>query len=92
MALLFFNVNAPIAIVKVLVASGRAIPRSGFNNTWHRGVSSEENRAQYLRDQCIHDSQLAMGHASCHGTFVHLYGKAEARDGRKMGHVNRVLG
>ncbi len=25
------------------------------------------------------------------GTFVHLYGKAEARDGRKMGHVNRVL-
>lgn len=25
------------------------------------------------------------------GTFVHLYGKSEARDGRKMGHVNRVL-
>jgi 5-(carboxyamino)imidazole ribonucleotide synthase len=25
-------------------------------------------------------------------TFVHLYGKAEARDGRKMGHVNHVLG
>ena len=47
--------------------------RSGFNNTWHRGSSSEENRAQYLRDQFIHDSQLAMGHASSHGTFVHLY-------------------
>ncbi len=26
------------------------------------------------------------------GTFIHLYGKAEARPGRKMGHVNRVLG
>ena len=24
-------------------------------------------------------------------TFVHLYGKAEARDGRKMGHVNRII-
>ncbi|GGX54027.1 N5-carboxyaminoimidazole ribonucleotide synthase [Tateyamaria omphalii] len=26
------------------------------------------------------------------GTAVHLYGKAEARSGRKMGHVNRVVG
>lgn len=26
------------------------------------------------------------------GTAIHLYGKAEARAGRKMGHVNRVLG
>ena len=25
------------------------------------------------------------------GSFVHLYGKAQAREGRKMGHVNRVL-
>lgn len=49
------------------------ILRSGFNNTWHRGSSSEEARAQYLRDQFIHNSQLAMGHASCHGTFFHLY-------------------
>ncbi|MGJ8695470.1 MAG: LamG-like jellyroll fold domain-containing protein [Verrucomicrobiaceae bacterium] len=49
------------------------ILRSGFNNTWHRGVTSEEERAQYLRDQFIHNSQLAMGHASPHGTFFHLY-------------------
>lgn len=49
------------------------ILRAGFNNTWHRGSSSEEQRAQYTRDQFIHDSQLAMGHASCHGTFFHLY-------------------
>ena len=26
------------------------------------------------------------------GARLHLYGKAEARPGRKMGHVNRVLG
>jgi hypothetical protein len=49
------------------------ILRSGFNNTWHRGVASEENRAQYTRDQFTHNSQLAMGHASPHGTFFHLY-------------------
>jgi 5-(carboxyamino)imidazole ribonucleotide synthase len=24
------------------------------------------------------------------GTAVHLYGKAEARPGRKMGHINRI--
>jgi 5-(carboxyamino)imidazole ribonucleotide synthase len=24
-------------------------------------------------------------------TAIHLYGKAEARPGRKMGHVNRVI-
>lgn len=49
------------------------ILRAGFNNTWHRGVTSEEERAQYIRDQFIHNSQLAMGHASPHGTFFHLY-------------------
>ena len=49
------------------------ILRAGFNNTWHRGSSGEEQRAQYLRDQFMHDSQLAMGDASPHGTFVHLY-------------------
>jgi len=26
------------------------------------------------------------------GVQVHLYGKAETRPGRKMGHVNRVTG
>jgi 5-(carboxyamino)imidazole ribonucleotide synthase len=25
------------------------------------------------------------------GTFIHFYGKAEAREGRKMGHVNRII-
>ena len=36
----------------------------------------------------VHDWLTVAGEA---GSFVHLYGKAEARDGRKMGHVNRVL-
>ena len=26
------------------------------------------------------------------GAVLHLYGKAEAREGRKMGHITRVLG
>jgi 5-(carboxyamino)imidazole ribonucleotide synthase len=26
-----------------------------------------------------------------HGARIHLYGKAEVREGRKMGHVNRLL-
>jgi 5-(carboxyamino)imidazole ribonucleotide synthase len=30
--------------------------------------------------------------ASQKGVQVHLYGKAETRPGRKMGHVNRVIG
>jgi hypothetical protein len=47
--------------------------RSGFNNSWHRGSAGEENQAQFIRDQFVHDSQLAMGDASSHGTFVHLY-------------------
>lgn len=47
--------------------------RSQFNNSWHRDNASEQARAQFLRDQFMHDSQLAMGHASPHGIFVHLY-------------------
>jgi len=49
------------------------IIRAGFNNTWHRGSSSEELRAQYLRDEWIRQSQLDMGRLGLHGTFVHLY-------------------
>jgi len=36
----------------------------------------------------VHDWHTLAGAT---GTFVHLYGKSEARDGRKMGHFNRVL-
>jgi 5-(carboxyamino)imidazole ribonucleotide synthase len=30
--------------------------------------------------------------ASTPNTALHLYGKAEVREGRKMGHVNRIIG
>lgn len=30
-------------------------------------------KAQYLREQWMRDSQLAMGQLSCHGRFVHVY-------------------
>jgi len=29
--------------------------------------------------------------ASKDKTFLHFYGKKEARDGRKMGHINRII-
>ena len=51
--------------------------RSGYNNTWIHGnhVGSENQRGQalYVRDQWMRDTQLAMGHLSAHGMFVHLY-------------------
>ncbi|PWR01880.1 5-(carboxyamino)imidazole ribonucleotide synthase [Meridianimarinicoccus roseus] len=37
-----------------------------------------------------HDANQWPDLAATPGSAVHLYGKAEARDGRKMGHVNRV--
>ena len=49
------------------------ILRAGFNNAWHRHNSSEENRAQYLRDAWMSISQLDMGQLGLHHTFVHLY-------------------
>jgi 5-(carboxyamino)imidazole ribonucleotide synthase len=39
-----------------------------------------------LGDDSLHWAALA----SEPGTAIHLYGKAEARDGRKMGHINRI--
>jgi len=49
------------------------ILRAGFNNSWHRHNTSEENRAQYLRDAWMSISQLDMGQLGLHHTFVHLY-------------------
>lgn len=37
-----------------------------------------------------HEVDRAIPLAASPGVAVHLYGKAEVRDGRKMGHVNRV--
>ena len=37
-----------------------------------------------------HDADAWAAIAAEPGARLHLYGKAEARPGRKMGHVNRV--
>jgi hypothetical protein len=47
--------------------------RAFFNNSWTHWHWYQNPRAQYLRDQFIRDSQLAMGQPSPHGRFVHLY-------------------
>jgi hypothetical protein len=45
--------------------------RSGANDAY--SWSGNEQNAQYTRDPFMHDLQRAMGHASGHGMFVHLY-------------------
>ena len=47
--------------------------RAFFNNSWTHWHWYQNPRAQYLRDQFIRDSQLAMGQPSAHGRFVHVY-------------------
>jgi len=49
------------------------ILRAGFGNTWIHWSHSERSMAQYLRDRWTKDTQLAMGHHSSHGIYVHLY-------------------
>ncbi|MBE2199413.1 MAG: lamin tail domain-containing protein, partial [Anaerolinea sp.] len=52
--------------------------RAGYNNSWiHRNHypagNDQRSRSQYIRDRWANDSQLAMGQAGVHGTYVHLY-------------------
>jgi len=49
--------------------------RGGNNFKWNNHGSSENKRlkAQYIRDIWAKDTQLAMGHPSSNGNFVHLY-------------------
>ncbi|MBI9019078.1 MAG: lamin tail domain-containing protein [Phycisphaerae bacterium] len=49
------------------------ILRGSYNNSWHHWSPDQRIRAQYLRDQWGRNTQLAMGQASPHGIFVHLY-------------------
>lgn len=49
------------------------ILRAGFGNTWIHWSHSERSKAQYLRDRWTKDTQLAMGHCSSNGIYVHLY-------------------
>ena len=49
------------------------ILRGNFNKSWPFWVEHERQKAQYIHDQFISASQLAMGRPSIHGTYVHLY-------------------
>ena len=40
----------------------------------------------------MYDDVLRVPEIAASGAAIHLYGKAEARPGRKMGHVNRITG
>ena len=60
----------------------RLVLRAGSTDTWPvaewdtlvDGVKRWYRKdASYIRDQWVRDSQLALGHASSHGTFAHLY-------------------
>jgi hypothetical protein len=45
--------------------------RAGFNDAYTFVLGADH--AQYLRDEFVRRLQLALGHPSPHGTFVHLY-------------------
>jgi hypothetical protein len=45
--------------------------RAGFNDSYAFVLGSDH--AQYIRDEFVRRLQLALGHPSPHGTFVHLY-------------------
>ena len=60
----------------------RLVLRAGSTDTWPvvewdtlvDGVKRWYRKdASYIRDQWVRDSQIALGHASSHGTFAHLY-------------------
>ena len=48
--------------------------------------------ANVIMENLIGDDILRLPEIAATGAAIHLYGKAEARPGRKMGHVNRVTG
>ncbi len=48
--------------------------RGFFNNAWTHWDPSQRQRAQYIRDQWMHDALLDMGQADAgRGLYVHLY-------------------
>ena len=47
------------------------VVRGGFNDAYAFVLGSEH--AQFIRDEFVRRLQLALGHPSAHGTFVHLY-------------------
>jgi hypothetical protein len=49
------------------------ILRAGNNNSWLDSNGEGRRRADYIRDEWMRQSMLAMGYPSARGIFVHLY-------------------
>ena len=49
------------------------ILRAGNNNSWLHWRAEERRGADYLRDEWMRHTMLAMGYPSARGSFVHLY-------------------
>ncbi len=49
------------------------ILRGGCNNSWLHWSGEERHRGDYLRDQWMRETFVAMGQPSARGQFVHLY-------------------
>ena len=47
--------------------------RAGNNNSWLDSNGEGRRRADYIRDEWMRQSMLAMGYPSARGIFVHLY-------------------
>ncbi|MEZ2409284.1 5-(carboxyamino)imidazole ribonucleotide synthase [Bosea sp. RCC_152_1] len=62
----------------------RAVCGLPLGSTTRRGVIEMKN----LIGEDVHDWRRILAEA---GTYPHLYGKVQARPGRKMGHVTRVI-
>ena len=58
---------------------------------WPLGSTQRHGRSVEMRNLIGHDADAWRHLAAQEGACVHLYGKDEARAGRKMGHVTRVL-
>jgi len=57
---------------------------------WPLGSTHRHGRAVTMRNLIGHDADLWERLLSEEGACLHLYGKRETRDGRKMGHVTRI--
>lgn len=67
------KLNMPFFGEDAAVEHNSIVLRAGFSNTWTHWLQSERLRAQYIRDRWTKDSQIAMGHPSSHGFYVHLF-------------------
>jgi len=47
--------------------------RANYGYTWLHMSATERKNAKYVQDSWAKDTQLAMGHASAHNKFVHLF-------------------